>query len=256
MTSSLSLFKLDGKVAMVTGAAAGLGQAMSIALAQAGADVAAVDISDAFADTQQAVEQAGRRFVGIRADLSDMANIPKVVEQARRELGRIDILFNNAGINRRNPCLDYTEEDWDAVMQIDLKAAFFLSQAVARVFVEQGDGGKIVNTASMLSFQGGILIPAYTAAKSGLAGITKTMANEWASKGINVNAIAPGYFATQVTEDLVNDPVRNKAILARIPAGRWGKPSDLAGIAVFLASAASDYCHGGVYPIDGGWLAR
>ncbi len=252
----LDQFRLDGKVALVTGATAGLGQGISVALAQAGADIACVDIADRFAETQAAVEQSGRRFLGVRADVADMAAIPRIVRQVREGLGRIDILFNNAGIIRRTPCVDFSEKDWDEVINLNLKAVFFLSQAVARVFIEQGTGGKIVNTASMLSYQGGILVPSYTAAKSGVAGITKTMANEWAGKGINVNAVAPGYFATSATEAIRKDPVRNQTILDRIPAGRWGVPADLGGMAVFLASPASDYCHGTVYPVDGGWLAR
>lgn len=252
----LSNFSVEGKVAIVTGSTTGLGQAMSIGLAEAGADIAAVDILDDFAEVRQAVEKTGRQLLAIQGDLSEMETIPKVVEQTRSTFGHIDILINNAGIIRRTPCADFSEQDWDDVMNVNLKAAFFLSQAVARVFLEQGAGGKIINTASMLSFQGGILVPSYTASKSGLAGITKTMANEWASHGINVNAIAPGYMATNNTTALRADPVRNKTILERIPAGRWGEPADLAGIAVFLASAASDYCHGTVYPVDGGWLAR
>lgn len=252
----LDQFKLDGKAAIVTGATSGIGQAIAIALAEAGADVAGVGSSDRFADTRKGVEAAGRRFVAIQADLLQMSSIPLIIETTRRELGRIDILVNNAGVIRRTPCIDYSEKDWDDVMQINLKSAFFLSQAAARVFMEQGDGGKIINIASMLSFQGGILIPPYTAAKSGLAGVTKLMCNEWAAKGINVNAIAPGYIATSATQAVQNDPVRNKAILDRIPAGRWGDPKDIAGTAVFLASPAASYCHGAIWPVDGGWLAR
>lgn len=252
----LDLFKLNGKVAIVTGATSGLGQGIAIALAQAGADIACIDISDNTKETKSAVEECGRRFLGIKADLSKIENIAGAVDQVRRGLGRIDILFNNAGIIRRTPCVDFSEKDWDDVLNLNLKTVFFLSQAVARVFMEQGSGGKIINTASMLSYQGGILVPSYTAAKSGVAGITKTMANEWAGKGINVNAIAPGYFATAATAAIRNDEARNKTIVDRIPAGRWGLPSDLGGMAVFLASAASDYCHGTVYPVDGGWLAR
>ncbi len=251
-----TMFDLTGKVAIVTGATSGIGQAIATGLAEAGADIAAVGSSGAFAETQQSVEATRRRFVGIQADLSRTDAVAGIVAQTRRAFGRIDILVNNAGIIRRSACIDFSEKDWDDVMQVNLKAAFFLAQAVARVFLEQGGGGKIINIASMLSFQGGILIPSYTAAKSGLAGITRTMANEWAVKGINVNAIAPGYIATRATEALQNDPIRSKAILDRIPAGRWGRPADLAGMAVFLASRASDYCHGGIYPVDGGWLAR
>lgn len=252
----LDQFSLKGKVALVTGATGGLGQGVAIGFAEAGADVVGVDYVDQFEETQSAVEKAGRRFVPVQADLSKMDSIPQVVDTACKACGRIDILFNNAGIIRRSPCLEFSEEDWDAVMQLNLKTVFFLSQAVARVFVEQGGRGKIINIASMLSYQGGILIPSYTASKSGVAGITKTMANEWASMGINVNAIAPGYFATNATAALRQDAARSKAILDRIPAGEWGTPRDLAGMAVFLASPASDYCHGTIYPVDGGWLAR
>jgi 2-deoxy-D-gluconate 3-dehydrogenase len=253
---SLSLFDLEGKAAIVTGATSGLGQAIAVGLAQAGADIVGVGSSGKFASTQSDVEAAGRRFVGVQADLSKMESVSVVISQARKELGRFHILVNNAGIIRRNTCLDFSERDWDVVMSVNLKSAFFLAQAAARVFIEQGTGGKIINIASMLSYQGGILIPSYTAAKSGLAGVTRSMANEWAVKGINVNAIAPGYFATRATEPLRQDEVRNQAILDRIPAGRWGDPRDLVGMAVFLASSASDYCHGGIYPVDGGWLSR
>lgn len=252
----LDKFKLTGKVAIVTGATTGLGQAMAVGLAQAGADVAGVDYVDAFDETRAMIEKLGRKFLPLQADLSKMDSIPAVVKQTKDKLGSVDILVNNAGIIRRAPCTEFSEKDWDDVINVNLKAVFFLSQAVARVFMEQGSGGKIVNIASMLSFQGGILVPSYTAAKSGVAGITKTMANEWASKGINVNAIAPGYMATNNTAALRADATRNKAILDRIPANRWGDPSDLAGMVVFLASPASDYCNGSVYAVDGGWLAR
>jgi 2-deoxy-D-gluconate 3-dehydrogenase len=253
---SLSDFSLEGKIAIVTGATSGLGQAIAIGLAEAGADIAGVGSSGRFAQTQRSVEAAGRKFLAITADLAEMDAIDTIVIETRAAFGRIDILVNNAGIIHRHPCIDFTEQDWDPVLQINLKAAFFLAQACARVFLEQGTGGKIINIASMLSFQGGILIPSYTASKAALAGITKSMANEWAAKAINVNAIAPGYFATRATEPLRKDPVRNQAILDRIPAGRWGEPKDLAGVAVFLASRASDYCHGSVIAVDGGWLAR
>ena len=252
----LDLFKLDGKVAIVTGATIGLGQGMSIGLAEAGADVAGVDYVDAFTETQASVEAAGSKFLPIQADLSRMDSIPVVVEKVKQEFGKIDILVNNAGIIRRAPCCDFTEKDWDDVININLKSVFFLSQAVARVFLSQGNGGKIVNIASMLSYQGGILVPSYTASKSAVAGITKTMANEWASKGINVNAIAPGYMATNNTAPIRADEARSKTILDRIPAGRWGSPQDVAGMCVYLASPASNYCNGAVYPVDGGWLAR
>jgi len=253
---TLNLFNLENKTAIVTGATSGLGEAIAVALAGAGADIAGVGSSGRFDTIRTAVEKAGRRFLGITADLLKMEAISQIVNHTREHFGCIDILVNNAGIIRRGPCIDFTEKDWDDVLQVNLKSVFFLSQAVARVFIEQGGGGKIINIASMLSYQGGILIPSYTAAKSAVAGITRSMANEWAAKGINVNAIAPGYFDTRVTKPLQNDPVRNKAILDRIPAGRWGRPSELGGIAVFLASSASDYCHGSIYPVDGGWLSR
>ena len=207
-------------------------------------------------DTSRAVEAAGRRFLGIQADLAATSAIPAIVNGTLAEFGRIDILVNNAGLIRRAPSIDFAERDWDDVIAVNLKAVFFLSQAVARVFIAQGSGGKIVNIASMLSFQGGILVPSYTASKAGVAGITKTLANEWAAKGINVNAIAPGYIATANTAAIRADAARNEAVLARVPAGRWGDPADIGGMVVFLCSAASDYCHGAVYPVDGGWLAR
>lgn len=250
-----SPFDLSGKVALVTGANTGLGQAIAIALAQAGADIAAVGRSEP-GDTQAQVLALGRRFAWIEAALDDNTAIAGIVAAATGKFGRIDILVNNAGTIRRSDALDFTEEDWDAVMDVNLKSAFFLSQAVARTWVAAGRGGKIVNIASMLSFQGGIRVASYTASKSGLLGITRLLANEWAGKGINVNAIAPGYFATNNTEALRNDEARNKSILERIPAARWGDPADLGGAAVFLCSAASDYVHGAVLPVDGGWLAR
>ena len=244
-------FDLTGRVALVTGANTGLGQAIAVGLAQAGADIVAVGRS-APTETQAAVTASGRGFKAIAADLSSIAPIADVVAQA----GPVDILVNNAGIIRRADSLDFSEEDWDAVIDTNLKSAFFLSQAVARTWVAAGRGGKIINICSMLSFQGGIRVPSYTASKSGLAGITRLLACEWAAKGINVNGIAPGYFATNNTEALRADETRNRDILARIPAGRWGDPSDLAGAAVFLASDAAAYVHGTILPVDGGWLAR
>ena len=254
--SVLDLFRLDGKVALVTGVGRGLGQAMALGLAEAGADVAGV-YSHAYEETQAQVEALGRRFLAVRCDLrqATVARLGEVVDQVVKELGRLDILVNNAGIIRRTPALEYSEQDWDDVIAVNLKAVFFLSQAAARVMAEQG-GGKIINVASMLSFQGGILIPPYTAAKSGVAGLTRALANEWAAKGINVNAIAPGYMTTDVTAALRADPARNQAILARIPAGDWGQPADLKGVVVFLASAAAQYMHGSIVAVDGGWLAR
>ena len=253
--SPRDLFSLDGRVALVTGANTGLGQAMAVGLAEAGADIVAVGRT-APSETATLVRQTGQRFFAIGADLGSIDPIAGVVAEAWRVAGGVDILVNNAGIIRRADSLEFTEADWDAVMDTNLKSAFFLCQAVARRWVDAGRGGKIINIASMLSFQGGIRVPSYTASKSGLAGLTKLLACEWAAKGINVNAIAPGYFATSNTAALQADETRNRDILARIPAGRWGQPSDLAGAAVFLASAASDYMHGTVVPVDGGWLAR
>ncbi|RZJ25500.1 MAG: 2-dehydro-3-deoxy-D-gluconate 5-dehydrogenase KduD, partial [Brevundimonas sp.] len=248
-------FDLSGRTALVTGANTGLGQAIAVGLAQAGADIVAVGRS-APTGTAELVQAAGRALHAIPADLSSTAPIADVVAQAVDAVGAIDILVNNAGIIRRNDSLDFTEEDWDAVIDTNLKTAFFLSQAVARTWVGAGRGGKIINICSMLSFQGGIRVPSYTASKSGLAGLTRLLACEWASRGINVNGIAPGYFATNNTEALRADETRNRDILARIPAGRWGDPSDLGGAAVFLASDASAYVHGTVLAVDGGWLAR
>ncbi|MEP7181396.1 MAG: 2-dehydro-3-deoxy-D-gluconate 5-dehydrogenase KduD [Betaproteobacteria bacterium] len=253
--SHAQMFRLDGKVAVVTGAGRGLGQAMAVALAQAGADIAGVDVVD-LAETRARVEGAGRRFAAVSADLRVHGSAADVVAQAVKALSRIDILVNNAGIIRRNDALDFTEEDWDAVIDINLKAVFFLSQAAAREFVRQGHGGRIVNIASMLSFQGGVRVPSYTAAKSGVLGLTRLLANEWAAKGINVNAIAPGYMATDNTAPLRADAKRSAEILGRIPAGRWGEPDDLGGAVIFLASPASQYVHGHALAVDGGWLAR
>lgn len=252
----LDLFKLDGKVALVTGAAQGLGQGMALALAEAGADIASLDRAGC-EGTCESVRALGRKYCESVVDLraASVDDLRAVVARIMSELGRIDILVNNAGTIRRTPAIDFSEADWDDVLQINLKAAFFLSQAVGRVMIAQG-GGKIINTASMLSFQGGILVPSYTASKSGLAGLTRALANEWAKHNINVNAIAPGYMATDNTAALRADPGRSTSILGRIPAGRWGTPDDLRGVIVFLASSASDYLNGAIIPVDGGWLAR
>jgi 2-deoxy-D-gluconate 3-dehydrogenase len=251
----LDAFRLDGKVALVTGASRGLGQAMAVGLAEAGADIVGVSI-ECCDDTQPLVEAVGRRFHPVVLDLAslDSAGLNALADSVRVAMGRLDILVNNAGIIRRAPALEFSEEDWDAVVQLNLKTVFFLSQACARVMAAQG-GGKIINVASMLSFQGGIRVPAYTASKSGVAGLTRGMANEWAKLGINVNAIAPGYMATDNTAPLRADADRSASIMARIPAGRWGLPADLMGIVVLLASPASDYMHGAIVPVDGGWLA-
>lgn len=252
----LDSFKLDGKVALVTGAAQGLGQGMALALAEAGADIAGLDRVGCD-KTCEAVRALGRRYCESVVDLraASVQELQATVARIVEEMGHIDILVNNAGTIRRAPAIEFSESDWDDVLQINLKAAFFLAQAAARVMIPQGSG-KIINTASMLSFQGGIIVPSYTASKSGLAGITRALANEWAKHNINVNAIAPGYMATDNTSALRSDPNRSTSILDRIPAGRWGTPDDLRGVVVFLASAASDYLHGAIIPVDGGWLTR
>lgn len=249
------LFNLDGKTALVTGASRGLGQGMAIALAEAGADVAGVGISDQ-SGTKAKVEALGRSYLEIKADLTDKVCVPGIIDQVKEKLGAINILVNNAGAIRRNDILDFTEEDWDEVMDLNLKTLFFLSQAVAKEFIAQKSGGKIINIASMLSFQGGIRVASYTSSKSGVKGLTMLMANELAQHGITVNAIAPGYMATDNTEALRKDPKRNADILARIPAERWGEPSDLAGAVIFLASDASAYVNGHTLAVDGGWLSR
>ncbi len=247
-------FSLEGKTAIVTGANTGIGQAIAVALANAGAKVAAVGRSP-MNDTAEKIGGGPDRFHAVKADLSNMSVLPGVIEDVLGWSGAVDILVNNAGIIRRNDSLDFTEEDWDAVLDTNLKSVFFLSQAAARHMVGRG-GGKIVNIASLLSFQGGIRIASYTASKSGLAGLTKLLACEWAGKGINVNAVAPGYVVTNNTKALREDEARYKAILDRIPAGRWADPADIAGAAVYLASPAADYVHGITLPVDGGWLAR
>ncbi|HAD84428.1 MAG TPA: 2-deoxy-D-gluconate 3-dehydrogenase [Brevundimonas sp.] len=248
-------FDLTGKVALVTGGNTGLGQGIALALAAAGADVASV-ARRASDDTVGKVLAKGRKAVSIQADLTSMEPIERILEETEAALGPVDILVNNAGIIRRADAVDFTEQDWDDVMNVNLKVLFFLSQAAVKRMIAGDRPGKIINTASMLSYQGGIRVPSYTASKSGVAGLTKLMANEWAKHGINANAIAPGYFATDNTQALQDDPVRSKEILGRIPAGRWGDPADLGGAAVFLASRASDYVQGITLPVDGGWLAR
>ncbi|MCB1481892.1 MAG: 2-dehydro-3-deoxy-D-gluconate 5-dehydrogenase KduD [Rhodobiaceae bacterium] len=247
-------FSLSGKTAVVTGANTGIGQAIAVALSRAGARVVCAGRSP-IDGTREMIGHDHAGVLSITADLSTPGDHARIVEETLSWAGAVDILVNNAGIIRRNDAIDFTEEDWDAVVDTNLKSAFFLSQAVAREMIPRGSG-KIINIASLLSFQGGIRVASYTASKSGLAGLTKLLANEWAGKGINVNAIAPGYVATNNTEALRNDPERYKAILDRIPAGRWAQPSDIAGAAVFLASPAADYVHGITLPVDGGWLAR
>jgi len=251
----LDTFKLDNKSAIVTGAAQGLGQGIAIGLAEAGAEVACVDIVPS-TDTKKSIEKLGKKAIEINADLSSIKSIDKIISETKKAFNKVDILFNNAGIIRRAPITDFSEKDWDDVININQKTLFFLSQTVAKVMIEQGNGGKIINTASMLSFQGGILVPSYTASKSAVMGLTRLLANELAPHKINVNAIAPGYMATDNTAALRADLERNKAILDRIPAGRWGEPEDLKGVAVFLASDASSYMQGYTIAVDGGWLAR
>ncbi|MBX3595012.1 2-dehydro-3-deoxy-D-gluconate 5-dehydrogenase KduD [Sphingomonas sp.] len=247
-------FDLSGKVAIVTGANTGIGQGIAVALAAAGADIAAVGRSPA-TETVEKIHALGRRAVIVSADLSTIEPVRRIVDETVGQLGRLDILVNNAGIIRRADSVDFTEADWDAVIDTNLKSVFFLSQAAARHMIAHG-GGKIINIASMLTFQGGIRVPSYTASKSGVGGLTKLLANEWAPRGICVNAIAPGYIATNNTEALQADETRNRQILERIPAARWGDPADLGGAAVFLASSASNYVQGHILAVDGGWLAR
>lgn len=248
------MFDLTGKVALVTGANTGIGQGIALALAEAGADIAAAGRSPATETVEKACA-LGRKAENFSADLSSVAAVQPLVDAVLGQFGRIDILVNNAGIIRRADAVDFTEADWDAVMDTNLKTLFFLCQAVGRHMIARGSG-KIINIASMLTFQGGIRVPSYTASKSGVGGLTKLLANEWAAKGIQVNAIAPGYIATNNTAALQADETRNRQILERIPAGRWGDAADIGGAAVFLAASASDYVQGHILAVDGGWLAR
>jgi 2-deoxy-D-gluconate 3-dehydrogenase len=252
---SHELFRLDGQVALVTGGDKGLGQGIAVALAQAGADVAVVSRSGHNQASLQAIGAAGRRGLGLTADLSSIEPVRKLVGDTLALLGRLDILVNNAGIIRRAPAAEFAWEDWRAVLDVNLDAVWALCQAAGQPMLAQGRG-KIINIASLLAFQGGIRVPAYTAAKHAVTGLTKALANEWAGRGVNVNAIAPGYMATDNTQALRDDPERARQILERIPAGRWGSPTDLAGAAVFLAAPASDYVHGHTLVVDGGWMAR
>lgn len=251
---SANMFDLTGKVALVTGANTGLGQGIALALASAGADIAAAGIVPA-TETGEKVVAMGRKFLNIDANLMSIEPVDRIVAETVAGLGGLDILVNNAGLIRRADAVEFSEKDWDDVMNVNIKGAFFMAQAAGKHMIAQGHG-KIINIASMLSFQGGIRVPSYTASKSGIAGITRLLANEWASKGINTNAIAPGYMATDNTAQLRADEDRSASILARIPADRWGVPADLGGTAIFLAAAASDYVNGAIIPVDGGWLAR
>ena len=251
----MTKFELGGRKALVTGANAGIGQAIAAALAGAGAHVVCAGRS-AMDETIAVVKAAGGAGSACAMDLAEPLEAARRLAQADAEQGGIDILVNNAGIIRRSDAVDFTEADWDDVINVNLKAVFFLSQAFARAVFARRGRGNIINIASMLSFQGGVRVPSYTASKSGVLGLTRLLACEWAARGINVNAIAPGYFATANTRALREDPERSQAILDRIPAGRWGEPADLGGAAVFLASDAASYVHGAVLPVDGGWLAR
>ncbi|WP_300000361.1 2-dehydro-3-deoxy-D-gluconate 5-dehydrogenase KduD [uncultured Cedecea sp.] len=251
----LDSFSLAGKVAVVSGCNTGLGQDMAIGLAEAGCDIVGLNRSEP-TETIERVTALGRRFLSLKADLSHIDGISVLLDAAVAEFGHIDILVNNAGLIRRQDALEFSEQDWDDVMNVNIKSVFFMSQAAAKHFIAQGTGGKIINIASMLSFQGGVRVPSYTASKSAVMGVTRLLANEWAKHGINVNAIAPGYIATNNTQQLREDEQRNGEILDRIPAGRWGKPSDFKGPVVFLASSASDYVNGYTVAVDGGWLSR
>jgi len=255
MGTMLDSFRLDGRVALVTGATGGLGAGMAIGLAEAGADVICHDRVAPEA-TAERVRALGRRAATVVADLSDPAAPAALARAAEAALGPIDLLINNAGTIKRAPAAEHSDEDWDLVLAVDLSSAFRLSREIGKRLIARGAAGKIVNTCSLLSFQGGILVPSYAAAKGGLAQLTKALANEWAQHRINVNGIAPGYMATDNTAPLRADPVRSKQILDRIPAGRWGEPRDVAGTAVFLCSPASDYITGHILVVDGGWLAR
>jgi 2-dehydro-3-deoxy-D-gluconate 5-dehydrogenase len=252
----LKLFQLTGKNALVTGSRKGLGAGITLALAQAGANVACHGRSPADDGVVEAIQNCGGKSFYISGDVGDPAACERVFETALAQFGTIDILANNAGIIRRAPAVDFSLEDWNEIIAVNLTAVFRLSQLAAKHMMQRGRGGKIVNVASLLSFQGGILVPAYAAAKAGVAQLTRALANEWAAHGINVNAIAPGYMITDNTTALRQDPTRQRQILERIPAGRWGTPEDLGGAAVFLSSAASDYVHGHVLVVDGGWLGR
>lgn len=251
----IDALSLQGKVAIVTGCDTGLGQGMALGLAEAGCQVVGVNYLEP-TETIEKMDAAGYTFLDLRANLLKQDDIPRIIDEAIAKFGKLDVLVNNAGIIRREDAVDFSEQNWDDVMSINSKTVFFMSQAVAKQFIKQGSGGKIINIASMLSFQGGIRVPSYTASKSAVMGITRAMANEWAKENINVNAIAPGYMATNNTEALRADPVRSAEILDRIPADRWGTPADVAGPCVFLASQAADYINGYTIAVDGGWLAR
>ncbi len=248
-------FSLKNKVAVITGCSTGLGQGICLGMAEAGARIVGVDYVDA-PETEAAIKKMGGEFIGIKANLLTIEPVQGIIDRAIEAFGSLDILVNNAGIIRREDSINFSEKDWDDVMNINIKTVFFFCQAAGKQFMKQGTGGKIINIASMLSFQGGIRVPSYTASKSAVMGLTRLLACEWAKENININAIAPGYMSTNNTEQLRADPKRSAEILGRIPAGRWGLPSDVAGPAVFLASSASDYINGYTIAVDGGWLAR
>jgi 2-deoxy-D-gluconate 3-dehydrogenase len=257
VSAAAELFDLTGRTAVVTGARRGIGLAMATALAEAGADIIAVsaNLEPDGSQVQQVVEKAGRTYLGLQADLADRDAVTRLTRHLHRLGTPIDILVNNAGSIARTPAAEHSDADWDRILNVNLSSQFVISREIGRTMIERGRG-KVIFTASLLSFQGGINVPGYTASKSGIAGLTRALSNEWAGRGVQVNAIAPGYIATDNTQALQDDPHRNRAILERIPAGRWGAPGDLAGATLFLASAASDYVSGIVLPVDGGWLGR
>lgn len=249
------MFDISGKTALITGGNRGVGKAISIALAEAGADVIVVSRSGDAENVISEIENRGRRGFSITHDVGDVSKINELVEKAYGLTGDVNILVNNAGVQRRSPAVQFSEEDWDLVTNVNAKAVFFLCQAFGKKMIENKEG-KIINIASLLSFQGGFTVPAYAASKGAVAQFTKSLANEWASLGVNVNAVAPGYIATDMNEALINDSNRNKEILSRIPAGRWGKPEDIAGAVTFLATPAANYIHGEIVVVDGGWMGR
>ncbi|MGF9946879.1 SDR family oxidoreductase [Priestia megaterium] len=252
---TVDLFSLDGKVAAITGATRGIGRSMAIALAEAGSDIALLQRSKEFLGVKEEIERLGRKCFTVNCDLENASGVSEAISSVVGHFGKLDILVNNAGIQRRSPAVDFAEENWDAVMNVNLKTVWLLCQQAGRQMLKQGSG-KIINMASLLSYQGGITVPAYAAAKGGVAQLTKALSNEWAAKGINVNGIVPGYIATDMNEALINDETRSRQIIERIPAGRWGQADDFKGAVVFLASDASAYIHGHLLAVDGGWLGR
>jgi 2-dehydro-3-deoxy-D-gluconate 5-dehydrogenase len=252
---TVDLFSLEGKVAAITGATRGIGRAMAIALAEAGSDIALLQRSKEFLGVKEEIERLGRKCFIVNCDLENASEVSEAISSVVAYFGKLDILVNNAGIQRRSPAVDFAEEDWDAVMNVNLKTVWLLCQQAGRQMLKQGSG-KIINMASLLSYQGGITVPAYAAAKGGVAQLTKALSNEWAAKGVNVNGIVPGYIATDMNEALINDETRSRQIIERIPAGRWGEADDFKGAVVFLASDASAYIHGHLLAVDGGWLGR